>query len=106
MGFGVVLYANAALEAALKSVHDVLSSLKRNGSLDEVRDRLASFDERRKRPAKIATTFSKPAIANDGASARSQFPLLGTSDVRADMRSRCKLTPQRTVSPGRARLVQ
>jgi len=29
MGFGAVLYANAALQAALKSVRDVLGSLNR-----------------------------------------------------------------------------
>jgi 2-methylisocitrate lyase-like PEP mutase family enzyme len=52
MGFGAVLYANAALQAALKSVRDVLGSLKRNGSLDEVRDHLASFDERQRAVAK------------------------------------------------------
>src|SRR5262245_9970119 len=48
MGFGAVIYANAALQAALKSVRDVLGALKRNGSLDEVRERLASFDERQR----------------------------------------------------------
>jgi 2-methylisocitrate lyase-like PEP mutase family enzyme len=48
MGFGAVLYANAALQAALKSVREVLGSLKNNGSLDEVRERLASFDERQR----------------------------------------------------------
>jgi 2-methylisocitrate lyase-like PEP mutase family enzyme len=48
MGFGAVLYANAALQAALKSVREVLGSLKANGSLDEVRERLASFDERQR----------------------------------------------------------
>jgi 2-methylisocitrate lyase-like PEP mutase family enzyme len=52
MGFGAVLYANAALQAALKSVRDVLGSLKQNGSLDEVRERLASFDERQRAVAK------------------------------------------------------
>jgi 2-methylisocitrate lyase-like PEP mutase family enzyme len=36
MGFGAVLYANAALQAALKSVREVLGSLKSTGSLDEV----------------------------------------------------------------------
>lgn len=46
MGFAAVLYANAALQAALKSVREVLQSLKRHGSLDEVRERLASFEER------------------------------------------------------------
>ena len=48
MGFAAVLYANAALQAALKSVREVLQSLKRHGSLDEVRERLASFEERQK----------------------------------------------------------
>jgi 2-methylisocitrate lyase-like PEP mutase family enzyme len=52
MGFGAVLYANAALQAALRSVREVLGSLKNNGSLDEVRSRLASFDERQKAVAK------------------------------------------------------
>lgn len=52
MGFGAVLYANAALQAALKSVREVLGSLKSNGSLDQVRERLASFDERQRAVAK------------------------------------------------------
>ncbi len=52
MGFGAVLYANAALQAALKSVREVLGSLKRTGSLDEVRDRLAGFDERQRTVSK------------------------------------------------------
>lgn len=52
MGFGAVLYANAALQAALKSVREILGSLKHNGSLDQVRERLASFDERQRTVAK------------------------------------------------------
>ena len=52
MGFGAVLYANAALQAALKRVRDVLGSLKADGSLDAVRDHLASFDERQRAVAK------------------------------------------------------
>ena len=52
MGFGAVLYANAALQAALKSVREVLGSLKNTGSLDEVGERLASFDERQRAVAK------------------------------------------------------
>ena len=52
MGFGAVLYANAALQAALQAVRDVLGSLKQNGSLDAVRDRLASFEERQRAVAK------------------------------------------------------
>src|SRR4051794_31069390 len=48
MGIGAVLYANAALQAALKSVREVLGPLRQNGSLEEIRDRLASFDERQR----------------------------------------------------------
>ncbi|HMK79973.1 MAG TPA: isocitrate lyase/phosphoenolpyruvate mutase family protein [Xanthobacteraceae bacterium] len=48
MGFGGVIYANAALQAALQAVREVLGSLKQNGSLDAVRERLASFDERQR----------------------------------------------------------
>jgi 2-methylisocitrate lyase-like PEP mutase family enzyme len=52
MGFGAVLYANAALQAALKSVREVLTSLKSLGSLEEVQERLASFEERQRAVAK------------------------------------------------------
>jgi 2-methylisocitrate lyase-like PEP mutase family enzyme len=52
MGFGAVLFANAALQAALKSVQEVLASLKVNGSLDAVHERLASFEERQRVVAK------------------------------------------------------
>jgi 2-methylisocitrate lyase-like PEP mutase family enzyme len=46
IGFGGVLYANAALQAALKSVNEVMAALKRDGSLVQVADRLAGFEER------------------------------------------------------------
>ena len=46
LGFGGVLYANAALQAALKSVNDVMAALSRDGSLAQVADRLAGFEER------------------------------------------------------------
>ena len=46
LGFGGVLYANAALQAALKSVNDVMAALQRDGSLAHVADRLAGFEER------------------------------------------------------------
>jgi 2-methylisocitrate lyase-like PEP mutase family enzyme len=48
LGFGCVLYANASLQAALKASHDVLESLKREGSLAAVADRLAGFDVRQR----------------------------------------------------------
>ena len=47
-----MLYANAALQAALKSVREVLGALKNEGSLDSVRERLASFEERQRAVAK------------------------------------------------------
>ena len=52
MGFGLVLYANAALQAALKAALEVLGALKRDGKLDAVADRLASFEERQRAVAK------------------------------------------------------
>ncbi len=48
LGFSIVLYANAALQAALKASYDVLAVLKREGSLQSVADRLATFDERQR----------------------------------------------------------
>jgi 2-methylisocitrate lyase-like PEP mutase family enzyme len=52
MGFAGVLYANAALQAALRAAHDVLAALKRDGSLKNVGDRLAGFEERQRAVAK------------------------------------------------------
>ncbi|MCX7324191.1 MAG: isocitrate lyase/phosphoenolpyruvate mutase family protein [Hyphomicrobiales bacterium] len=52
MGFSVVLYANAALQAALRASYEVLETLKREGSLATVADRLATFDERQRAVAK------------------------------------------------------
>ncbi len=48
MGFSIVLYANAVLQAALKAGCDVLYALKKDGSLASVQDRLASFEERQR----------------------------------------------------------
>ncbi len=52
LGFSIVLYANAALQAALKASYEVLGALKTEGSLKSVSDRLASFDERQRSVAK------------------------------------------------------
>ena len=52
MGFGIVLYANAALQAAVRASVEVLGSLKTSGSLDAVHDKLASFEERQAAVAK------------------------------------------------------
>jgi 2-methylisocitrate lyase-like PEP mutase family enzyme len=48
LNFSIVLYANAALQAALKASYGVLHALKRDGSLAAVVDRLASFEERQR----------------------------------------------------------
>src|SRR5262245_16853455 len=48
MGFSLVLYANAALQAAVKAAFDVLGALKRDGSLDGVAEKIASFEERQR----------------------------------------------------------
>lgn len=52
MGFSVILYANAALQAALRASYEVLETLKREGSLATVSDRLATFEERQRAVAK------------------------------------------------------
>ena len=46
MGYSIVLYANAALQAAIQAVDITLSSLRDTGSLAECSDLLASFDKR------------------------------------------------------------
>ena len=52
MGISIVLYANAALQGALRAAYEVLGSLKETGSLEKVAHRLASFDERQHAVAK------------------------------------------------------
>lgn len=51
-GFSIVLYANAALQAAVRASRDVLGSLREHGSLDHVSGKLASFEERQTAVAK------------------------------------------------------
>lgn len=48
MGFAFVLYANAALQAAIHAMQTVLGSLKENGSLDAVMGQIAGFEERQR----------------------------------------------------------
>jgi 2-methylisocitrate lyase-like PEP mutase family enzyme len=48
MGFGLVLYANAALQASVLAMQAVLGALHRDGSLEAVSDRLATFAERQR----------------------------------------------------------
>ena len=46
MGYSLVLYANAALQSAIKAVEQTLSSLRDTGSLVAGADRLATFEQR------------------------------------------------------------
>jgi 2-methylisocitrate lyase-like PEP mutase family enzyme len=48
LGFALVLYANAALQAALHAMRQVLAALQRDGSLAGVEAALASFTERQR----------------------------------------------------------
>jgi 2-methylisocitrate lyase-like PEP mutase family enzyme len=48
MGFALALYANAALQAAVKGAVTVLDALKREGTLKGVQDHLLSFEERQR----------------------------------------------------------
>jgi 2-methylisocitrate lyase-like PEP mutase family enzyme len=52
MGFSMVLYANAVLQAALKASKEVLFGLKEEGSLENVSSLLATFDDRQRSVAK------------------------------------------------------
>ena len=48
MGYSMILYANAALQASVAGMQKVLGHLKSNGSLDGVAGELASFGERQR----------------------------------------------------------
>ena len=52
IGFSMVLYANAALQAAMRAMSEVLGALHRDGALEAVADRLAGFEERQRIVAK------------------------------------------------------
>lgn len=48
MGFALVLYANAALQAAMLALREVLAALRRDGGLGAVAERLIDFAERQR----------------------------------------------------------
>jgi 2-methylisocitrate lyase-like PEP mutase family enzyme len=48
MGFAMVLYANAALQASIAGMQKVLGHLKARGSLDGISEQLAGFEERQR----------------------------------------------------------
>ena len=48
IGFALVLYANAPLQAAMRAMSGVLQALKRDGDLENVIGQLADFEERQR----------------------------------------------------------
>lgn len=48
MGYRLILYANAALQASVAGMQHVLGALRSDGGLDAVTDRLAGFAERQR----------------------------------------------------------
>jgi len=52
IGFSLVLYANTALQAAMKAMSEAMAALKRDGGVHNVIDRLAGFEERQRLVAK------------------------------------------------------
>ena len=54
MGFSLVIYANAALQASIHAMRDVLGALREDGSVARVSNRLASFDLRQQVVKKAA----------------------------------------------------
>jgi 2-methylisocitrate lyase-like PEP mutase family enzyme len=71
LGFGGVLYANAALQAAIKGAHDVLSVLQSDGALDRVSHLLAGFEQRQQLVDKakydaLEARYKSAASANGG----------------------------------------
>lgn len=66
MGYGGVLYANAALQASLHGMQLVLGELKTSGNLDAVADKLVDFSERQRLVSKdkfdeLETRFTTPS---------------------------------------------
>src|SRR5262245_32254177 len=52
-GFSMILYANAALQASIAGMQNVLKHLKAHGTLEGVSAQLASFDERQRLVRKL-----------------------------------------------------
>jgi 2-methylisocitrate lyase-like PEP mutase family enzyme len=48
MGFGLVLYANVALQGAIAGMQQALAHLKNDGRIDETNVQVASFAERQR----------------------------------------------------------
>ncbi len=48
MGYAIVLYAGAAVQAAIEGMQQVLGHIQRTGSIDGVLERVSTFDERQR----------------------------------------------------------
>jgi 2-methylisocitrate lyase-like PEP mutase family enzyme len=48
MGFAIILYANAALQASIFGMQDVLGHIHKTGSIEGVMDRVTGFEERQR----------------------------------------------------------
>ncbi len=48
MGFGLVLYANVALQGAIKGMQTALTALRERGAVDEAQGIIATFKERQR----------------------------------------------------------
>jgi 2-methylisocitrate lyase-like PEP mutase family enzyme len=48
MGFAIILYANAALQASVYGMQQVLGHIHKTGSIDGMMDRVAGFEERQR----------------------------------------------------------
>ena len=48
MGYAMVLYANAGLQAAINGMQRVLRHIRETGSIDGIKDEVASFEERQR----------------------------------------------------------
>jgi 2-methylisocitrate lyase-like PEP mutase family enzyme len=53
MNYGAALYANAALQSAIRSIQIVLRHLYDYGSITEIADEIAPFDERQRLVGKL-----------------------------------------------------
>jgi 2-methylisocitrate lyase-like PEP mutase family enzyme len=65
LGFGLVLYANAALQGAIVGMRDALQDLKSAGRMDEDSPRVASFGERQRLVRKPSFDALEKKYASD-----------------------------------------
>ena len=74
MGFKIILYANYALQAAIKGMQTALSVLARDGDSESVADQLATFQERQ-RLVRLPEYLAAGRSASSGSAARPESDL-------------------------------